>query len=160
MKDKVRLSGELEDINSEAHLWVDAVSQYLSGYPVPLASMLRDLGSPNVSADARALLADLLEGKLPKSKGGRPTERSGRTERAIASAYFAAYERQKAAATERKELPKTGQRHPSPADEACALVAKSKGIKPGAVRKLMERLGKGEHGITFDRWVSLGRPNW
>ena len=146
--------GGLEDFASgEDHRWMAAVSQYLTGYPVPLASLLRDPASPNVSANARALLADLVEGKLPKSKGGRPAERSKRVERAIVADYFAELERQEA-------VPKVeGVKDGGPATTARELVAKRRGLPEDAVRGVVDRVRIND-GITREKWVGWGRPDW
>jgi hypothetical protein len=133
---------------------MESVSQYLNGYPVPLASFLRDPTSGPISDDARELLADIVEGKMPPNKVGRPPERNGRSTHAIVLDFFVEWGRQKKYRLKCRQQPATGQRNDAPKEAACVAVGLGHGMTATAVRRLIDRL-RTDDPIAFDQLQKL-----
>ena len=127
------------------HQWASVLSQWLSGDPEPLAVWLLDPAT-ELQDDARAFLADLVRGKVKRPRGRRTRKRGGE-ERAIVAEVFIEYERQ---AKKSSVL--------NPHERAIAVVANRRGLLPGAVRGIVEKLAAA--GINATAWRQWGRPVW
>lgn len=153
MSDELRDNEDAETI-SEIQ-WSAAIAEWIEHDPARLFALILDGGE--IPAFAREFLAALARGEKLRGKGGRPAERDGWVERAIAAEVFSEWDRLEAQASSARG---------SPQDEAYALVAARRGITAGAIRGVVQKLqdlgiprGQGL-GITRDNWRKWGRPHW
>ena len=129
--------------------WSAAYSQWLEHDSTNLEALIRDPDS-NFPPWVREFLADLAAGKVSRGKGGRPEERYDWAERALVAEVFDEWNKA-------KMLPRVS-RSGSPKDKACAIVAARRGATADAIRGVVNKLIK--HGITLERWISWGCPDW
>ena len=131
------------------HRWDAAIAKWFERDSAALRLLILDasLSPPDF---AREFLADIVEGKVSRGKGGRPSERDGWVERAIVAEVFAEWDAAEALTRcDRSDTPK---------DCALALVANRRNISTDAVRGLVDKLKK--CGITREKWRTWGRPDW
>lgn len=141
---------DVDDVGHLAELrWAAAIGSWFEGDPAALAVAIRDPSLP-INDNVREFLADLASGRINKGTGGRPTERHGWQERAIAARVFAEWERL-------KFVPRHERQNP-PKEAACAQIATEFGTTEDAVRGLIDKFKK--LNITLENWVRWGRPAW
>lgn len=140
--------------------WGAAISEWIDGSGNMDAIVALARNDQPLPDFARQFLADLLTNipvraldvarkEVGQQRTGRPEERDPWVERAIVSEVFFEWERVKG-------IPRKDRDNMNPKDYAMTLVAERRGLEN--VRHVVQKL-QGD-GITLERWVSWGRPDW
>lgn len=129
--------------------WWCALEDWRNHNAGPLAAALRDQSLP-LTSDIREFLADLVEGKVNRGKGGRPNAYLGWVERSIVAEVFREWDAF-------EKMPKN-KRLETPKQRACEAVAGRRGGTADTVRALVDKLRA--VGITREAWRKWGRPDW
>lgn len=135
MQTKAESLGDPDDEATKR--WGLAIHHWFDGEPDDLVSLIADANG-TLPPMAREFLADLVAGKVKKGKGGRPSERHPKQERAILEDIYMAMDRGLARG------------------KAFADVAPRYAVTEDAVRGVFEKLRKD---ITYEWWVGRGRPS-
>ena len=123
--------------------WGLAYGAWLDGNRQPMADWIADPHTV-ITDDARHFLADYLLGKARRPRG-RKSSRSGQLERKITHDVFC----ERAGLAARNSIQR-------PYEKALEKIAKRHRLPTGAVRGIIDRLGKA--GLTFEWWIRAGRP--